>query len=463
VKAARYMSFAIGLAASALALVAMTRYSGSAIVFVVFNVCFLACVGLLFPQPRLYVYTFLALLLALGLWAKTIVHTLWSLPFLEPVGDFGNTPAEWDHALLAMSAGALGLALARAVHLWVARRRPGEAMSLGPAPSWFVRHRKLLWIVTLGAVVGVNAANLHFAFFQIGVNPKLLLPLRLHILVAWLVNIGFALAIATLLWWDYRTRAEGLGFALAAPLVEALVSAASTLSRIGYLVHAVPYGLTLWEQRRRALARALRPRQVMAFAAGFVVLFAAATLAVFALRLQVFPQIDRSTGLQGDASVQNNLAVELPQLVVRRWVGLEPVLAVGALPGRGSELLFAALTDSAKGAGDSLYQRVSKLQPYHVDPKRFTFLTNAGPVAVFLFSGSYAVVFLGMALVMLALAFTEEAARVLTGNPFLLAVGGAAMANVASQTTFFYLTAVFLLQFWVAVAFIAAAERVRVH
>lgn len=461
--AARYVAWAVGLAATAAALIAMTRYSGSAFVFIIFNVCFFVCVGLLLPQPRLYVYTFLAPLLALGLWAKTIVHTLWSLPFLEPVGDFGNAPAEWDHALLAMSAGALGLAAARAVHLWLARRRPREAMSARAAPSWFVRHRKLLWIATLAAVVGVNAANLQFAFFQIGVNPKLLLPLRLHILVAWLINIGFALVIATLLWWEYRIRPERLALSLAAPLVEALLSAASALSRIGYLVHALPYGLALWEERRRTLMGALRARHLAAFAGGFVVLLGAATLAVFALRLQIFPLIDRSTGLQGEVSIQKNLAVELPQLVVRRWVGLEPVLAVGALPGRGSELLVAALTDSAKRASDSLYQRVSKLQPYRVDPKQFTFLTNAGPVAVFLFSGSYAVVFLGMALLMLALAFTEETARALTGNPFLLAVGGAAMANVASQTTFFYLTAVFLLQFWVAVAFIAAAERVRVH
>ncbi len=57
---------------------------------------------------------------------------------------------------------------------------------------------------------------------------------------------------------------------------------------------------------------------------------------------------------------------------------------------------------------------------------------------------------------------TPEVARRWTGNPFLLAVSGAALANVVSQTTFFYLTLIFLLQMWVAVGFLAGLERLRI-
>jgi hypothetical protein len=459
---ARYLIWGAGLAAAAVALVALARYPGSAAAFLLFNACFFTCVGLLLPQPRLYAYTFLALLLALGLWAKTIVHTIWDVSFLEPVGDFSNTPAEWDRALFAMSAAALGMVVARAAHLVLARRRRRADDVPRPAPGWYMRHRKALWIATLVALVAVNAANLHFAFFQIGVNPKLLLPLRLHIVLAWLVNIGFALLVAALVWWEYRARPAGIGRALVAPLIEALLSAASAFSRIAFLVHALPYGLALWE-RRRSFGGALGVRRVALLAGAFLVLLTAAIVAVFALRLQYYPLIDRVTGAQGPASIEKNLAREVPQLVVRRWVGLEGVLTVGSVPGRGRDLLLAALTDSAKLAGDSLYQRSAKLMPYRTDPKQFTFLTNAGPVAILLFSGSYAVVALGVALIVLVLASTEEVAHSLTGNPFLLAVAGAALANVVTQTTYFYLTLIFLVQLWLAIALIAAAERRRVH
>lgn len=449
------------VAAIAVSAAAFARYSGSAFAFILFTFCFLGLALLAIPQPRLYAYTFLAAFLVMGFWAKTLVHTIWALGFLEPVGDFANSAAEWDSALIAMSCAALGLIAARCGHLWYGRSRAaGEAV--GAAPSWFALWRKPIWILTVLAVIGVNAANLHFAFFQIGVNPKLLLPMRLHVLASWLVNIGFALWVAALLWWDYKAGHERLGRNLFMPLVEAFFSSVSALSRIIYLVHAVPYWLALWE-RRTELAATIRRRQIVYFAGCFVLLFAAAVVTVFGLRVQSYPLIDRSTGAQGDANVGRNLARELPQLVVQRWVGLEGVLTVGSIAGRGPQLLVAAITDSPKGGTQSLYQRASKLAPYLTDPRKFTFLTNAGPVAILLFSGSVGVVCLGMALIGFVLILTEEVARRWTGNPFLLAVSGAALANVVSQTTFFYLTLIFLLQLWVAVGFLAGIERLRIR
>ena len=76
-----------------------------------------------------------------------------------------------------------------------------------------------------------------------------------------------------------------------------------------------------------------------------------------------------------------------------------------------------------------------------------------------LFSGPLAVVFAGMAAIMLVLILTEEITRRWTGNPFLLAVSGAGLANLVSQMTYPYLTSIFLLQLWIAVGFLAIIER----
>ena len=99
--------------------------------------------------------------------------------------------------------------------------------------------------------------------------------------------------------------------------------------------------------------------------------------------------------------------------------------------------------------------------PYASSDPRFTFLTNAGPVALLGLSGSIMAVFLGMALLVAILIATEHLAQQLTGNPFFVAVAGASLANVASQMTFPYLSLVFLLQLWVAIAFLAFVQRTR--
>jgi len=422
---------------------AWARYSGSPVLFVSFNVCFIALAFTVLPAPRAYAYTVFVALLALGLWAKTLVHTIWGPNFLEPVGGFANSPGEWDQALAAMIAAATGVIAARALHLAYVRRRPAPAA--GGAPAWFAQRRRLMWTLTLVAVVLVNAANLKYAFYQIGVNTKGVLPLRLHVLFSWLVNIGFALWIAALLWWQYRTQPRSLMHGIVAAFFEALASSLSAFSRILYLVHAGSYWLALWEERKRL---ALSRRDWAVLGACFVVAFIASVFAVFALRATYYPS---------NSDLARNIKLEIPQLVVQRWTGLEGVLAVGALPERNTALLARAVMESPKVGADSLYQRAATTR--YSQNKDFTFGSNAGPVAVLLFSGSLVIVAAGMALLTLTLLATEEAAARWTGNPFLAAVAGAGLANVVCQTTFFYLTLVFLLELWLAIAFLGGLAR----
>jgi hypothetical protein len=439
----RTASVLAALVAAGVVAVAAARYPGSTAIFLTFNGCFVALAISVLPRPRLYVYTVLAAFLLLGLWAKTLVHTIWEPKFLEPVGGFANSAGEWDQALAAMTAAGLGTLAVRGLHLAYYRRRGQPVRSDAGAPRWFTRHCRLVWVLTLVAVAAVNAANLRFAFYQIGVNAQSVLPLRLHVGLSWLVNIGFALWIAALLWWDYAGRPSSLGRNIGIAFAEAFASSVSAFSRILYLVHAAPYWLALWQERRRVRAPLV---------AVFVLLFVASVFAVFALRASYYP---------ANADLGRNIKLEIPQLVVQRWVGLEGVLAVGSLPERNAALIVSAIAESPKAGADSLYQRTARSRYRVDDTGTFTFGSNAGPVAVLLFSGSLMIVAAGMALIVGVLLLTEAAAARWTGNPFLMAVAGAALANVVSQTTFFYLTAVFLLQLWVAIAFIAVLHRIR--
>jgi hypothetical protein len=473
----------------------LARYPGSAVVFVAFNLCFFGLAGLVIPRPRLYSYTFLAGFLLLGFWTKALLHAILAPPFAEPMGDFANTAREWDRALVVSACGALGLMLARGGHLWYARTsaRAGEA-AVGAAPDWFIRWRRPVWIFTLVLILGVNVANLQFAFFQIGINPKLTLPLRLHVVLGWLVNIGFALWLAALIWWDQSRDRSSLARTLGAPMLEACLSSVSSFSRLLYPLHAGAYWLAIFEHGKQ-LVSTIRRGSLVALIGSFFLLFALSILLVFALRVQHYygyetwhsstesastQQASAGSGSQrsssgaGDSTgvqpseplpshVERTVKKQLPVLILYRWVGLEGVLTVGAIKNPSPALLLTALTESPKVGARSLYQRAAKAHVhYPVDSEKFTFLSNAGPVATLAFSGSLAIVFLGMALIGVVLVLTEEITRTWTGNPFLLAVSGAALASVVSQTTFFYLTLVFLAQTWIAVGFLAAVQRLRI-
>jgi hypothetical protein len=439
----------------------MTGYPGSALVFAFFVLCFCALVALVFPRPRLYGYGFLAVFLAFGFLAKVLVQSIWAPGFIEPVGSFAGTPQEWDAALLAASCAALGLAAVRVAHL-IWRRRAADHGPRPLAPAWFRRWRRPVWVLTLLLVVGLNLANLKFAFFQVGVNPLLVLPWHLTVPVIWLLNIGLALWIAALAWWDSCANPRSLSRSMLAAMAEAFLASTSAFSRIIYVLHAGPYWLVLLG---RELRTSLTRSRLLFLAGAFAAFLALSIAAVSVLRVFVF--YGYAAGAPASAETlaghaKRTAVRQLPELLVHRWIGLEGVLAAGSAAAPGAGLLVEAITDDPRLGGKSLFQRVAKVHYLSEKPDEFTFLSNAGPVAVLLFSGSLTIVFAGMALIGLLLVATEEAARRVTGNPFLLAVSGAALANVVSQTTFFYLTMIFLLQMWVAIGFIAVLQRLRI-
>lgn len=432
---------------------------GSFMPVAAFNAAFIAMLLLALPRPRFYVYTFLALFLFLGFWAKYWVHGALAFAFIEPIGAFDGSAAAWDRALWLASAGAAGIAAARLAQLIYHRGR-GLADILADAagpPRWFVRHRRAVWAAFGLLVVLVDLWNVQAAFYQIGVNPRLVLPLSLNVVMAWLVNIAFALGVAVLVHWEITSR--GAAGALVAPIVEAVVCSASTLSRSAYVLHAGPYVLAALERHRellRLVSRTWRARLAGVIVAGALI----ALLGVQWLRTAVYfapaalPAASSSAAAaQGGFNYLPSMMEQLPLLLVHRWVGLEGVLAASAHPQIGPELFREALKESPKAGMHSLYQGIARSA--YKDSAQFTFLTLPGLIGVLAYSASLAIVFCGAALVSALVLGTEWLAARWTGNPFLLAVAGAAMANVASNLNFPYLAAIFMAELWFTLVVIA--------
>lgn len=456
-----------GLIAIYLALASATLavHNGSWALLAAFHGCFLLLLTLAFPQPRSYFYFFFAAFLFLGFWPKVVMQILWAPGFIDPVGDFLGTAAEWDAAFAAAIAGAAGLILVRLGQLMFARRKAASVPNnVPPLPDWYERFRGWIWTATLAGMILLNLLNFHYAFFQVGVNPKVVLPYKLNVPAAWLVNVGFALWIAALLRWEQMMRVPRLATALLAPILEAVTSSIGTLSRLTYPLHTLPHALAVfgqWSTLRAHLPR----RKVLLLALALLLSFAFSIYAVFWLRVNIYYFIPSEASMSHEASVRRQvhrtIAYQLPHLFVQRWIGLEGVLVANTAKDRNTDLLVQVMTTDPKLGPKSLFQQLAKVHYFSENPDRFTFLANAGIVALLLFSGSLAVVTAGMALIMLLLLVVEAWIARSLANDYFGSIAGAFAANILVQTTFPYLTLIFFLQLCVAILFVAGLQRIR--
>lgn len=238
----------------------------------IFHASFAVSVGLVFVGNRSHAYTALTIMLFLGFWPKFMVRLVDPVPYLEPIGNFDGSTEAWNTALLASSAGVFGLIVARLTHLWLTARSAGTAGDV-PIPSFYERRPAVVWITCGFIVASAHVWNAYAAVYATGVNPRVVLPFSLNVLLAWCYILLFPLAIAILVGWELqRRRTSTIGWLLIVPiLAEAVINATSVLSRASYLLRISAYALATTRPGPYGQLRWPRPRVVLlgSLGAGF--------------------------------------------------------------------------------------------------------------------------------------------------------------------------------------------------
>lgn len=485
-------------------------YPGTVVPLFAFHAIFLTMLALTFSARHSYAYTALVAFLTLGFWTKFLLHIALDVRLVESVGAFSGTPAEWDAVMWAATCGALGVVTARLVTVRALRVSSASWQLERSVPPWFLARRRLIWIATLVVVVVSAALNWYLDIWQIGVGNRRILPLRLNVAVSWWFSMAAAMWLATLVEFDRRTKGLSSGGAwLFAPIVEAVTSSTTTLSRGLFVMRMLPYYLVFAVERLRGIRLITLPTftvLVCATLVGMVVCLSSVSW----LRLTIYPRArmaedvpivnagrpvevvevvparpapqagggraadsgpreaagpSAAPGAQatvvpppavivttGGTPSRRQLrlaAREVAGLFVTRWIGLEGVMAVTAYQGRGYPLLVDAIWEDPKLGADSLYQRIAG-NPYR-RIEGFRFLTLPGVAAVLAYSDSVAIVFAGMVFVTLIAIGTEVVVTRLLNNAFLSSVIAVGLANVIVQMNFPYLFGVFLVELWISV------------
>jgi hypothetical protein len=283
----RVSLYAIALFAALAAIVAAFRTEGSVPVAILFSAAFLALPVAAALKPHNYAFSVLALFMFLGFWAKWIALLVLRIPLLEPVGKFDRSVSQWDAALLAASAAAAGALAVRFIEIAWRRRDVTRDAPASALPYWYPRLRVAIWVSLFALLIAATVANYAGAFFQVGVNPLVILPAHLNAVLAWAIHVGIGLAFTIAAAWELHYRRD-LGSALAGPVVEALVTSVSTLSRAVFLLRMIPYALVIVD-RRATSTNPIPVRRPVLITSATAAAFALSIVAVSAARIVVYP------------------------------------------------------------------------------------------------------------------------------------------------------------------------------
>jgi hypothetical protein len=451
---------------------AAAQYPGNRIVFLAFVAAFSLLLALAVPPPRLYGYSFLAVFMFLGFCAKLVAYLSLDIPLIEPTGSFDSSAGAWDEALLPAIVGAVAACAVRISHLLLKpMTHPAPVVA---SPDWYLRQRRWVLITTVITIALFGILNLALGFYQIGVRPRLVLPAHLNVPVGWLLSMGMAMWVATLMGWELSVQKMRPRFALMLPLYEALMTV-SVLSRATYLLRALSYVLVVLEFPRwfsQLLSRRSQLAMAALVASGFIVsIIAVSALRVLAYPARELPPSETAGPATSPAPVtaivpevvatiakdSKPVAHEITSMLIGRWIGIEGTMAVSSYIDLDVGLLRAALVENPGSGQESLYQRVAGSS--YATEESFVFGTTPGLVGVLFYSGSLWIVFGGMSLVVAFLIAFEVGATRAVRNAFVVALTGQALANGIAQMNFPYLFLVLCVQLWftlVGLTFIAS-------
>lgn len=436
----------------------------------IFNLMMGLMLGLVFIRPYSYAYSFLAVFFCLGFQSKFIIHIFFGEPFIEPTGLFNGSVQQWDAGLIASASAAAGIFTARILHLAYLKYKSNERNETLAIPWLYINYRKSLWLLTIAAILIIAIWNKNAAIYQIGVNPKVVLPLHLNVLIAWLINWGFALWLACLVFWEQKYTLKSTWAIPIAVIFEGAIMSISSLSRSAYLFHASA-GLIPW-------VISMRRRKLFLISYGvvsFILVLALTLYAVQMLRAKAFlptpavqavalivdskPTEDASAKILQASANSEHMLGQVASLFFYRWTGLEGVLAVSSHPSKGFQLFKDAVNEDPRRGLDSIYQQIAGSKYRYSED--FTFLTLAGIASILYYSDSFTFVFFGMTLVSLLILVIEVTANKMTKNPYIISIAGVAMAYTVTQTTYPYLSAIFFLELIFTITAFAIIARIK--
>lgn len=291
----------------------LVGFSGSKPTYVLFSVVFLVMLASGFYHQVSYSYLFLVIFLWLGFWLKLTVHTILGYHYVEPIGSFNGMAVAWDEVLWVAIVASIGVIVGRIFYGFAGSRSTIVTQNdRFKVPVWYLAIRKWLWIIMMVVTGGVVIFNAVYSIHQIGLVPRTILMWPLNAVISWMLNIGLATGIATLLWWDMSLK-KNISLPIYAILIEGFLTSVAVLSRGVYIYHVIPQLFALYKNKKTLIGTSLIKGIFIAVI--FIGLFIVSQSAVNTLRDYHFQNgHDFSTKIQMKIGALEAIAGKIRQL-----------------------------------------------------------------------------------------------------------------------------------------------------
>jgi hypothetical protein len=374
----------------------------------------------------------MVLFFVLGCWLKIVFHHIFDYSFVEPVGGFQGTIAEWNEYYKIAVPFSFVFITAKHLYLLIFGNLSGNGgcRDKFKAVSWSE------WVFLMVVVTIFYASNNIFAFFVTGVNPKFVLPLSLNAPLGFLAVSGLAVFVSVYLSRDFCSKGYLDPSAVAIILFLATVASVSMASRAAIIMQALPMLLAaMYFQAKSGIFNiSLKPILMFGLFLGVVLIF------VSIYRINVFMSASAF-----DEGVLTEYAFESLGLVIDRWIGAEAIMVAVSDGGASFTLMMDLLLEDPALGNDAIYQILSGSKYESQDG--FTFLTLPGYIGILALSGSIFLIFAGGVIVLFAgLCFERFVRWAMFRQGICIAVVCAALANALTQLSFPRLFVPFIIQ-----------------
>ena len=344
----------------------------------------------LFLNQFSWFYFYWALLFFLGIFIKVIAHQFFDYVFVEPIGNFSGSMAEWDSYFLcgALMASAIGLTGFLLGTITSSKRFNSKLISSKAVP----KTKPSIWFYCAFAIVILFILNQHFQIYVVGVRPLYQLPFYLGIPLSFLIYLGSSIVLAAYVADDVthyqRLRLPISIFVLLVFFCQSLL----TGSRAPIVVEAFPI----------LLGASYTQFKINKYKISYKPYFYAVLFLLLSLVAVSFFRIHYFYGKSlTDFQMILFYAKEGSSLFVDRWTGAEALMVGVSYPNASMNVFAQLMVESPSKGAESLYQIISgsydRFELYRKEGANI-FATLPGYVGILALSGSYALIFFGTSL-----------------------------------------------------------------
>ncbi len=367
---------------------AIEQYAGKTYIYIFFTIVSTLLVYVGFRKNAIFFDTFIGIFLWLGFWLKaTYAIVFLNSVFAEGLRAMIITGKVFDEALVVTTLAFTALIFASYIRerfFFTYFNQGSQENTTSSLFIFYTNHRKKILFAYIILFLFIGFTNFYFGIYQRGELAKTILPFGLNGVYKWLLLFGISSFSVLILKYEFDLKKKTVYLVPLLTLIEAFITNVSLLSR-GMVLNtsAMGYGM-LSHLKNRKIRINIKFLSILIIS--FIILFLLSVKVINNLRYNRQQNVNNSAVHQ---IISKDIITTPMSLIVKRWVGMEGMLAVSNNEVKGWSLFQRAMSEKAGEYTTSFYDENIISSPYkNSDMSNHHYMSLSGFIAFFYYSNS---------------------------------------------------------------------------